>query len=87
KAGVIGMTLPVARDLADHGIRVMAISPGLFETGMSAGMPEKVSNGLIEKMLFPRRMGMAEEFAALVCHVIGNPYLNANCIDIDCGTR
>lgn len=87
KAGVIGMTLPVARDLAEHGIRVMTISPGLFETGMSSGMPEKVSNGLVEKMLFPRRMGKAEEFAALVCHIVGNPYLNANCIDIDCGTR
>ncbi|CAG9167910.1 putative oxidoreductase [Cupriavidus laharis] len=87
KAGVIGMMLPVARDLAEHGIRVMAISPGLFETGMSAGMPQKVSDGLIDKMLFPRRMGQADEFAALVRHIVENPYLNANNIDIDCGTR
>lgn len=87
KAGVIGMTLPVARDLAEHGIRVMTISPGLFETGMSADMPEKVSNALIEKMLFPRRMGKAEEFAGLVRHIVENPYLNASNIDIDCGTR
>ena len=87
KAGVIGMTIPVARDLAEHGIRVVAIAPGLFESGMSAGMPQKVSDGLIEKMLFPRRMGMPTEFADLVRHVIENAYLNAMTIDIDCGTR
>lgn len=87
KAGVIGMTLPIARDLAEHGIRVMAISPGLFESGMSAGMPTKVSEGLIDKMLFPRRMGKAEEFAGLVRHVVENAYLNAQTLDIDCGTR
>ncbi len=87
KAGVIGMTLPIARDLAEHGIRVMAISPGLFESGMSAGMPEKVSEGLVGKMLFPRRMGHAAEFAGLVRHVIENGYLNAQTLDIDCGTR
>jgi len=87
KAGVIGMMVPVARDLAEHGIRVMAISPGLFETGMSAGMPQKVSDGLIERMLFPRRMGQPEEFAGLVRHIVENPYLNANTIDIDCGSR
>ncbi len=87
KAGVIGMTLPIARDLAEYGIRVVSIAPGLFESGMSAGMPAKVSDGLIEKMLFPRRMGNADEFAALVRHVIENAYLNAMTIDIDCGTR
>jgi NAD(P)-dependent dehydrogenase (short-subunit alcohol dehydrogenase family) len=87
KAAVIGMTTPVARDLAEHGIRVVSISPGLFESGMSAGMPPKVSDGLIEKMLFPRRMGKASEFAALVQHVIENAYLNATTLDIDCGTR
>lgn len=87
KAAVIGMTVPVARDLAEHGIRVVSISPGLFESGMSAGMPQKVSDGLIEKMLFPRRMGRASEFAALVQHVIENAYLNATTLDIDCGTR
>ncbi|MBP0591509.1 SDR family NAD(P)-dependent oxidoreductase [Paraburkholderia sp. LEh10] len=87
KAGVIGMTLPIARDLAEHGIRVVSIAPGLFESGMSAGMPPKVSDGLIEKMLFPRRMGKADEFAALVRHVIENAYLNAMTLDIDCGMR
>jgi NAD(P)-dependent dehydrogenase (short-subunit alcohol dehydrogenase family) len=87
KAAVIGMTLPIARDLAEHGIRVVSIAPGLFESGMSAGMPQKVSDGLIEKMLFPRRMGKAEEFAGLVRHVVENAYLNAMTIDIDCGMR
>ncbi|QSN60799.1 SDR family NAD(P)-dependent oxidoreductase [Caballeronia sp. M1242] len=87
KAGVIGMTIPVARDLAEHGIRVLAVSPGLFESGMSAGMPQKVSDGLIEKMLFPRRMGRAQEFAALVVHLVQNAYMNATVVDIDCGTR
>lgn len=87
KAGVIGMTLPIARDLAEHGIRVVSIAPGLFESGMSAGMPQKVSDGLIEKMLFPRRMGKAAEFAGLVRHIVENAYLNAMTIDIDCGMR
>lgn len=87
KAGVIGMTLPVARDLAEHGIRVVAIAPGLFESGMSAGMPPKVSEGIVEKLLFPRRMGKPEEFAGLVRHIVENAYLNATTFDIDCGTR
>jgi NAD(P)-dependent dehydrogenase (short-subunit alcohol dehydrogenase family) len=87
KAGVIGLTTPVARDLAEHGIRVLSIAPGLFETGMSAGMPPKVSDGLIEKMLFPRRMGKAHEFGELVRHLAENAYMNALTVDIDCGTR
>ncbi|WP_025599209.1 SDR family NAD(P)-dependent oxidoreductase [Burkholderia sp. WSM2230] len=87
KAGVIGMTLPIARDLAEHGIRVVTVAPGLFESGMSAGMPLKVSDALVERMLFPRRMGKPDEFAALVEHIIGNAYMNAVTIDMDCGTR
>ncbi|MBC8641266.1 SDR family NAD(P)-dependent oxidoreductase [Caballeronia sp. EK] len=87
KAGVIGLTTPVARDLAEHGIRVVSIAPGLFESGMSSGMPEKVSGALIDKMLFPRRMGRADEFAGLVQHVVENAYLNALTIDIHCGMR
>lgn len=87
KAGVIGMTLPIARDLAEHGIRVVSVAPGLFESGMSAGMPQKVSDGLLEKMLFPRRMGRPAEFAGLVRHIVENAYLNAMTIDIDCGMR
>jgi NAD(P)-dependent dehydrogenase (short-subunit alcohol dehydrogenase family) len=87
KAGVIGMTLPVARDLAEHGIRVLAVAPGLFESGMSAGMPPKVSEAIVEKLLFPRRMGKPEEFAGLVRHIVENAYLNATTFDIDCGSR
>lgn len=87
KAGVIGMTLPIARDLAEHGIRVLSVAPGLFETGMSAGMPEKVSEGIVDKLLFPRRMGHPDEFAALVRHIAENAYLNALTLDIDCGMR
>ena len=87
KAGVIGLTTPVARDLAEHGIRVVSIAPGLFESGMSAGMPEKVSGALIDKMLFPRRMGKPAEFAGLVRHIVENAYLNALTIDIHCGMR
>ena len=88
KAGVIGMTLPAARDLAGHGIRVVAISPGLFETPMVAGLPEHVSQALIEKTtLFPPRMGQPAEFAALAQHVIENSYLNGTVIDLDGGAR
>ncbi|MFD1560735.1 SDR family NAD(P)-dependent oxidoreductase [Paraburkholderia silviterrae] len=87
KAGVVGMTLPIARDLAEYGIRVVSIAPGLFESGMSSGMPPKVSEAIVNMMLFPRRMGKAPEFAAMVQHVIENAYLNAMTLDIDCGTR
>lgn len=88
KAAVIGMTLPVARDLAEHGIRVVSIAPGLFETGMSADMPPKVHQHLIDNMmLFPRRMGEAPEFAGLVCHIVENAYLNATTISLDGGGR
>lgn len=87
KAGVIGMTIPVARDLAEHGIRVLSIAPGLFESGMSAGMPPKVSEAIVGKLLFPQRMGKPEEFAGLVQHIVENAYLNATTFDIECGTR
>lgn len=88
KAAVMGLTLPVARDLAQHGVRVVALAPGLFETGMSAGMPTKVAQNIIEKViLFPNRMGQAPEFSALVCHVVENAYLNATTLSIDGGAR
>lgn len=88
KAGVIGMTLPVARDLAEHAIRVVTISPGLFDTGMSAGMPANVSQAIIDRMvLYPHRMGRPEEFGRLVRHIVENDYLNATTIDLDAGTR
>ncbi|RZI60355.1 MAG: SDR family NAD(P)-dependent oxidoreductase [Pseudomonas sp.] len=88
KAGVIGMTLPIARDLAEHGIRIVAIAPGLFDTGMAAGIPPKVAENLINNMvLFPRRMGQSEEFAGLVKHIVENPYINATTISVDGGGR
>ncbi|CAM5495152.1 MULTISPECIES: SDR family NAD(P)-dependent oxidoreductase [Burkholderiales] len=88
KAGVIGMTLPIARDLAEHGIRMVAIAPGLFDTGMAAGMPPKVADKLINNMvLYPARMGQPEEFAGLVRHIVENSYINATTISIDGGGR
>ena len=88
KAAVMGLTLPVARDLAQHGVRVVALAPGLFETGMSAGMPTKVAQNIIEKViLLPNRMGQAPEFSALVRHVVENAYLNATTLSIDGGAR
>jgi len=88
KAGVMGLTLPAARDLAPHGIRVVSIAPGLFDTSMVAGMPEHVTRSIIERMvLFPHRMGRAEEFAALVGTIIENVYFNATTISLDAGAR
>ena len=88
KAGVIGLTLPVSRDLAEHGIRVVSIAPGLFDTGMVAGMPPKVSQSIVDRMiLYPNRMGQPEEFAGLVRHIAENVYLNATTISIDAGAR
>lgn len=88
KAAVMGLTLPVARDLAEHGIRVVSIAPGLFDTGMVAGMPEKVARSIIDRMiLFPSRMGRAEEFAHLACTIVENAYFNATTISLDAGAR
>jgi NAD(P)-dependent dehydrogenase (short-subunit alcohol dehydrogenase family) len=88
KAGVMGLTLPVARDLAPLGIRVVTIAPGLFETPMVAGMPPSVTQSIVDRMLlFPQRMGRQSEFAELVRHIVENPYLNATTIDLDGGAR
>lgn len=88
KAGVIGLTLPVARDLAPLGIRVVSIAPGLFETAMVAGLPQTVSQSIIDRMiLYPNRMGRPQEFAKLVQHIVENPYLNATTLNLDAGAR
>ncbi|NUZ08792.1 SDR family NAD(P)-dependent oxidoreductase [Piscinibacter koreensis] len=88
KAGVIGLTLPVARDLADHGIRCVAVAPGLFDTPMVAGLPQKVAQAIVDRMiLFPRRMGSPAELALLVRSVVENAYINATCLHIDAGAR
>lgn len=86
KAGLIGLMLPSARDLASSGVRVVTIAPGLFDTQMTQAMP-KVRDGLLELVLSPSRMGSPSEFAALVRHVIENGYVNATTISIDAGIR
>ena len=83
KAALEGMTLQLARELAEHGIRVMTIAPGLFETPMVAGLPDKVKEALIEKTVFPKRMAKPIEFAMLARHIIKNPMLNGRTIRLD----
>ncbi|MGM8930108.1 SDR family NAD(P)-dependent oxidoreductase [Salinicola halophyticus] len=87
KAGVVGLTLPAARELAASGIRVMAIAPGIFDTAMMQGMPAEVRDGLNAKVPFPRRMGHAEEYASLVRQILENRYLNGEVIRLDGGIR
>jgi NAD(P)-dependent dehydrogenase (short-subunit alcohol dehydrogenase family) len=87
KGGVVAMTLPVARELARHGIRVMTIAPGIFDTPMLAGLPEAARESLGEQVLFPQRLGRSEEFAALVGHIIENQMLNGEVIRLDAAIR
>lgn len=87
KAGIIGLTLPVARDLAGSGIRVNTVAPGLFDTPMSASLPDAVRDGLLESVLEPKRLGRPAEFARLVRHLVENEYLNAECVRLDAATR
>lgn len=88
KAGVIGLTLPVARDLADVGVRVVTIAPGLFDTGMVANLPENVTRSIIDRMvLFPDRLGHPDEFAGLVQLIVETAYFNATTINLDAGAR
>jgi 3-hydroxyacyl-CoA dehydrogenase/3-hydroxy-2-methylbutyryl-CoA dehydrogenase len=79
--------LPVAREFADYGIRVVTIAPGLFETPMLAGLPDKVKESLYNMTLFPKRLGKSMEFAMLVSHIIDNPMLNGEVIRLDGGMR
>jgi NAD(P)-dependent dehydrogenase (short-subunit alcohol dehydrogenase family) len=87
KAGVIGMMLPMVRDLSQFGVRVNTIAPGLFETPMGAGAPPELKEKLISTLEFPKRMGAPAEYAALVVHLIENSYINGELIRIDAGTR
>ncbi|HPK53487.1 MAG TPA: SDR family NAD(P)-dependent oxidoreductase, partial [Smithellaceae bacterium] len=87
KAAIAGMTLPLARDLMDIGIRVCSVAPGLYNTPMVAGFPEQVRAQLATMIPFPRRLGNPEEFAFLVQHIIENPYLNGETIRIDGALR
>jgi NAD(P)-dependent dehydrogenase (short-subunit alcohol dehydrogenase family) len=87
KAGVNGMTLPIARELARFGIRVMTIAPGIFDTPMLAGMSEEIRASLGAQIPFPSRLGKPEEYAALVRHVIENEVLNGEVIRLDGAIR
>lgn len=87
KGGVIGMTLPMARDLADKGIRVMAIAPGIFGTPMVKSFPQEVQDALAAQIPFPSRLGKPDEFAALVAHIAENPMLNGDVIRLDGAIR
>ncbi|HVW36065.1 MAG TPA: SDR family NAD(P)-dependent oxidoreductase [Pirellulales bacterium] len=87
KAGVAGLVLPAARELASLGIRVMAIAPGIFDTPMMASLPEKVRESLAAQIPFPSRFGQPEEFAALVEQIITNPMLNGSVIRLDGALR
>ncbi|MFY0691247.1 MAG: SDR family oxidoreductase [Paracoccaceae bacterium] len=87
KGGVAAMTLPMARDLAQVGIRVMAIAPGLFRTPMIDGLPEEAQAALASQPLFPKRFGKPEEFGELVLFILSNPYLNGEVIRLDGGVR
>ncbi|MHB1126717.1 MAG: 3-hydroxyacyl-CoA dehydrogenase [Bacillota bacterium] len=87
KGGLVSMTLPVARELAVHGIRVMTISPGLFDTPMISGMPEKAREAIVSLAPFPARLGKPAEYAMLVQAIVENPMLNATTIRLDGGLR
>jgi NAD(P)-dependent dehydrogenase (short-subunit alcohol dehydrogenase family) len=87
KAGIVGMTLPIARELARSGIRVMTIAPGIFETPMMAGMPPEVQASLGAAVPFPPRLGRAAEYAALVMHIFDNVMLNGEVIRLDGAIR
>ncbi len=87
KGAVASMTLPVARELARHGIRCLSIAPGIFDTAMMAGMSEEVRTSLASQVPFPPRLGRAEEYAALVEHVLGNVMLNGTVIRLDGALR
>jgi NAD(P)-dependent dehydrogenase (short-subunit alcohol dehydrogenase family) len=87
KGGVVGMTLPIARDLADRLIRVMTIAPGLFHTPMLAGLPQEAQDSLGAQVPHPRRLGDPDEYAALVEHIVTNPMLNGEVIRLDGAIR
>jgi NAD(P)-dependent dehydrogenase (short-subunit alcohol dehydrogenase family) len=87
KSGVVGMTLPVARDLSRNAIRVMTIAPGIFETPMLLGMPQEVQDALGAMVPFPPRLGRPAEYAMLVEHILANPMLNGETIRLDGAIR
>lgn len=87
KGGITGMTLPMARDLATHGIRVCTIAPGLFATPLVQELPEEVQAALAQSIPFPKRLGHPAEFAELACHIVRNGHLNGEVIRLDGALR
>lgn len=87
KGGIVGMTLPIARDLSQHGIRVMTIAPGIFETPLFAALPEKARDALGKMTPFPTRLGRPKEYAQLTQSIIENPMLNGEVIRLDGAIR
>ena len=87
KGGVVGMTLPMAREFARIGVRVMTIAPGVFHTPMVDGMPQAVYDSLCAQVPYPSRLGKSEEFAELVAFIVANRYLNGETIRLDGAIR
>ena len=87
KSGVVGMTLPMARDLAQYGIRVCTVAPGLFATPLMGTLPEPVQASLAASIPFPSRLGKPSEFAELACHIVSNGHLNGETIRLDGALR
>jgi len=87
KGGIVGMTLPIARDLARAGIRVMTIAPGIFDTPLLGGLPEPARLSLGQQVPFPPRLGRPDEFAALAQHIVENEMLNGEVIRLDGAIR
>ena len=87
KGGIVGMTLPIARELSQFGIRVLTIAPGLFLTPLLANLPQEAQDSLAAAIPFPRRLGSADEFASLAAHMIDNPYLNGEVVRLDGALR
>ena len=87
KGGIVAMTLPIARELAQFGIRILTIAPGLFLTPLLAGLPQEAQDSLAASIPFPHRLGNADEFASLALHMIDNPYLNGEVVRLDAALR
>lgn len=87
KAGVVGLTLPLARELTRHGIRVMTVAPGVFATPMMNSIPQAAREQLEASVPYPKRLGDPKEFAQLICHIINNGYLNGEVIRLDGAIR
>ena len=87
KGGIVGMTLPIARELAQFGIRVLTIAPGLFLTPLLASLPQEAQDSLAAAIPFPRRLGDPSEFASLVMQMVDNPYLNGEVVRLDASLR